>query len=51
MGPFSTATAAVFLWYLFGIWLLPEEENDVECFTTNSVLLTATLALGSVQNY
>ena len=38
MGPFSSAPAADFV----DIRLLPEEYEDVEVFTTDAILLTAT---------
>ena len=39
MGPFSTATAAA---SVFDVRLSPEQHEDVEVFTTEAMLLTAT---------
>ena len=39
------------LLFLFDIQLLREEHKDAEGSTTDAILLTATLALGSVQYY
>ena len=39
------------LLFLFDIQLVPEEHEDVQGFTTDAILLTATLVLGSVQYY
>ena len=39
------------LLFLFDIRLLPEEYKDVEGFTTDAILLTATLVLASLQYY
>ena len=39
------------LLFLFDIRLFPDKHNDVEGFTTDGMLLTATLVFGSVQYY
>ena len=39
------------LLFLFDIRLLPEEHKDVEGFTTDAILLTATVVLGFVQYF
>ena len=39
------------LLFLFDIRLLQEEHKDVGGFTTDAILLTATLVLGFVQYY